>query len=29
MTILDYIAIGFLIAFAMAVAATLSLRAHS
>jgi hypothetical protein len=29
MTIPDYIAIGFLIAFAMAVAAKLSLRAHS
>jgi hypothetical protein len=28
MTILDYIAIGFLIAFAMAVAAKLSMRAH-
>jgi hypothetical protein len=28
MTIFDYLAIGFLIAFAMAVAAKLSLRAH-
>jgi hypothetical protein len=28
-TIFDYVAIGFLIAFAMAVAAKLSLRSHS
>jgi hypothetical protein len=28
-TIFDYVAIGFLIAFAMAVAAKLSLRTHS
>jgi hypothetical protein len=29
MTIFDYIAIGFLIAFAMVIAAKLSMRAHS
>jgi hypothetical protein len=29
MTIFDYIAIGFLIAFVMAIAAKLSMRAHS